>query len=163
MDRYVSPVLTLFASCPSNGFPMPPLEVDRSTGLSCRLGMTVPFIEELIVATQRWPSVLSSETVLSRAADPVDPDLIRAYVDPRSLANAISTTLTEAPEEPDPDLIRCGVADVDLIQGMSTTVTKMELDQPDPDWIRYMFECEVEKPRWVEKHPRSEIDSHHHT
>lgn len=138
MPNQKSPLLAWFAISPPEPDAIPAVEIDRSTGLLHRLGTSVPFVEELVQQKERWRHVVSAETILSRAADPIDPDLVRSCGDHTFLDSVLATNVTKAFEEPDPDLLRSGGRDNGPMGALSTNLTKAESDQPDPDLIRLL-------------------------
>jgi hypothetical protein len=102
MPKRGSPVLAQFAVPPTVQAVNPVLETDPSNGLSYRSGEATPFVEVLIAANRNWCELISAETLLNKAINPIDPDLVRG-----DAICILETVLTKIQaDDPDPDLIR---------------------------------------------------------
>lgn len=101
MPTQPQPPLAQFAEFPSSNSGLPDLECDVETGLLYRIGHSTPLIEEMRSEQVGDPSSL--DTIVSKAAEPNDPDVVRMDRRPNG---CLSTVFTYAGDTPDPDVVR---------------------------------------------------------
>jgi hypothetical protein len=99
-------------------------------------GVAVPFVEEIIKMGVRWRNLGAAASVLTEAADPVDPDLIRANSAWLRFGEALETGLTKTLSDPiDPDVVRAAWLRW-ATESAATVITRELGDEPDPDLVR---------------------------